>query len=332
MDQNLFQVISENNLDEILSNNPQKLVLIMLSSKNCGPCKIIKPKFVGLSKQHNDVFFIYVDISNYAITTNKYFAEYEYTPTFLFYFNGSKVAFIKGAREQSLYNTLTVVKQKIEEKRQELMQREKLLEMQKLQELQNMSFNVNHTNQNLPQHNTQPSQIQPPQIQPPQKVYLQQNDMDNSDLLQKKIDALNKLRELVQHGIKLTRPYNLESDYEDIIFELQFQSNPQFRQQFLKNNQHNETQNVQTPFEIQSQNTHHQQYDQTPINVEPPKQTNDAQIQLQKKQDQVRQIQELNMLNQKMQMESFQKLQQLKRIQLMKEQQERNNMDKKEGQ
>ena len=322
MEQNLFQVISENNLDEILSNNPQKLILIMLSSKNCGPCKIIKPKFVGLSKQHNDVFFIYVDITNYAITTNKYFAEYEYTPTFLFYFNGSKVAFIKGARKQSLYNTLTVVKQKIEEKRHELMQREKLLEMQKLQDLQNMSFNINHTNQNLPQHNTQ---------QPQQP---QQNDMNNSDLLQKKIDALNKLRELVQHGIKLTRPYNLESEYDDIIFELQFQTNPQFRQQFLKNNQpSNESQNVQTSFEIQPQNTHNQQYvNQTPRDVEPPKQTNDAQIQLQKKQDQVRQIQELNMLNQKMQMESFQKLQQLKRIQLMKEQQERNNMDKKEGQ
>ena len=265
MNQNIFQVINETHLDEILSQHMRDLVVIMLSSKNCGPCKTIKPRFVELSKQHKDIFFVYVDRTNYDVMENKYFADYLFTPTFLFYFGGNRVAFIEGNHEESLIKIIMILKQKIEEKRQEILQKEKTIENH-IQNLQNVPLNV-------PQNNTA------------------------AELVQKKINGLNKLRELVQQGAKLTKSYNLDSDIDDINFEVRFQTDPQFKQQILN-------------YKQQPQPTSH--------NDEAPQ-----------KQEQVKQIQELNMLHQKMQMQSLQKLQQLKHIKQMKEQQELNNSDPK---
>jgi len=63
MEQNIFQVIKEDHLDEILSNYMQNLVLVMLSSKTCGPCKIIKPKFVEALPNQSVLFSKWLKIS-----------------------------------------------------------------------------------------------------------------------------------------------------------------------------------------------------------------------------------------------------------------------------
>lgn len=312
MEQNIFQVVKESDIDDITVKHSQNLVIIMYSSKDCPPCKTIKPKFVGLSKQHKDVFFIYVDRNKYEydVTINKYFKEYEYTPTFLFYFNKSKVAFIEGAHEPALVKTLLILKQKIEEGRVKMLQQEKLLEEKKIQEA------INAQLPNIVQH---PSQVikQPSLVQQPQVQIVHDEDTDE---LSKKIEILNKLKELVQFGAKLTQIYNLDSDYKDLIFELRFQTNPQFRQQVLSTQQN---QPIQQNKQVQPSAQPIQAVQPAPI-------LTDQQNLLQKKQEQVKQIQELSMLQQKMQQQSFQKLQQLKKIQMMKEQYERNNTEKKE--
>ena len=121
MEQNIFQVINEPHLDEILSNHMRDLIVVMLSSRNCEPCKLLKPKFVVLFKQHKDTFFVYIDKNNYVTTQNKYFNEFQYTPTFLFYFGGGRIAIVEGGYEKSLIQTLLILKQKIEEKNKMLL-------------------------------------------------------------------------------------------------------------------------------------------------------------------------------------------------------------------
>ncbi len=344
MEQNIFQVINENNLDEILSHHMRDLVVIMLSGKNCSPCKAIKPKFVELSKQYKDIFFVYVDITNYTTVGNKYFSEYEFTPTFLFYFGYSKIAFIEGAHEQSLVKTLLTLKQKIEEKKrilqleilelqkqqqreqqeqqkQQKQQQKKNLEMLELQQQQEQQQQEQQQEQQeiisgLPiDDNTQvyENQLNDNSFQETCPVNNQSNYIQNTDLLEKKIDGLNKLRYLVKNGIKLSKPYDLNSDYEEILFEIRFQTDPSFKQYILEQTE----QSVQLVQPIQP--------------VQPVQPNNKSEnSELLKKQEQVKQIKELNMLNQTMQMESFKKLQQLQRIKAIKEQQENNYINKKE--
>jgi thiol-disulfide isomerase/thioredoxin len=187
MENNIFQVTEEQHLDEILQNNAQKLTLIMYSSKTCGPCKLIKPKFVFLSKQNKDCFFAYIDINAFVSTTRKYIMNVECTPKFSYYFGGKEVASFNGAHEQALIDTLTLLKDKIEAKRKETLQKELLLSKQTQLEIENnhVMDNVNH----------------------------------NTDLMPKKIEILKKLRDLVQNGVILTKAYNLTSNYEEMLAE-----------------------------------------------------------------------------------------------------------------
>jgi thiol-disulfide isomerase/thioredoxin len=280
MEQNIFQVLNETHLEEIMTNHIRNLVVVMLSSKECPPCKAIKPKFVGLAKKNTDVFFIYVDRSNYNVMANKYFASFEFTPTFIFYFGGNQIAFVEGANEENLIKTLTILKQKIEEKRQELQK------------------------QQIPQQNLQQNPQQSPQQNPQFNA--------QSELVQKKIVGLNKLRELVGKGVQLTKGYNLNSDLDDINLEIRFQTDPQFRQYIIAQ----QTNQQQMPQQMPQQ----QAAPTMPQSSQPDE--------LSKKHEQVKQIQELDMLNQKMQMQSFQKLQQLKQMKRLKEQQESNSDQK----
>ncbi len=352
IEQNLFQVINESHFDEILENNMQNMIIVMLGSKECGPCKVIKPKFVELSKHHKDVFFIYIDRSNYQLTNNKYFNEFAYTPTFVFYFGGNKIAFVEGAHEQSLLSAINVLKQKIEQKRNEVEQRERMLEEQKKSELEALNLLAKlqssqqstsspqqpsslqaqlPTTQELHQQSqsTPPSQSDQPQSQQPSQVPINEELI----LLNKKIELLQYLRNMTTRGIKLTKNYNLDSSLEELMFEYQFQTNPQFRQHVLSQ-QSPQTQQSPQP---QSPQQPPQQLPQLPSqqvtqpSQQPPAPESQQQSQIDhnnellKKQEQVRQIKELDLLNQRMQAQSFQKLQQLRKLQQMKEEQEKNN-------
>ena len=118
----------------------------------------------------------------------------------------------------------------------------------------------------------------------------------------------------------------LRQKYEEMMFEFQFQTNPQFKQQILQQQLLMHQPPLQQVEPVQQVVDTNQTAalstsvpDPTPVN------NNQTKEKLAKKQEQVRQIQELDMLNKKMQQQSFQKLQQLRRIQQMKEQQEKNN-------
>jgi thiol-disulfide isomerase/thioredoxin len=252
MDQNIFQVINENHLEEIINQNRQTLIVIMLSSKECPPCKTIKPKFITSSKQNKDIMYIYIDRTNYTGVTGKYLEKFLYTPTFIFYFNCHEIGSIEGAQEQTLITTINDIKQKIDAIKQEVEKETKLKQTEVVMKDQ------------------------------PKPVPHQ-----STDLLVKKMEILNMLRELIEKGHKLSKNYNLDSEYEEMLFEYQYQTSQQ-------------------------------------MNNQQPNKMDEKESLLKKKQEQVKQIQELDMLHQKMQMESFKKLQQLRRIQMMKEQHEKN--------
>lgn len=280
MEQNIFQVVDENHLNEILAEHSENLVIIMYSSKTCGPCKTIKPKFISLSRQYPDTFFIYVDRLNYKIVTNKHFNEYQFTPTFLFYIGNSQVAYVEGAHEPALVKTLSILQQKIDEKKKEIIEKEKSIESQKILELEKLKLEAMGNNK-------------------PKGIKNDSMNNQNIENMTKKMDLLNKLRELAQTGVKLTQNYNLDSDFEMMLYEYQFHTNPKFSQS----------------------NTD-------------PKPTSEGTIkddnsQILKNQEKVRQIQELSIISQRMQMQNLQKLQLLKNIQMMREQQEKKESEKK---
>ena len=89
---NLYQVLNENDLIDILNKNQNKLIIMLFSAKWCQPCKMIKPVFIKLSKKHVKSLFLYIDINNYneCKTTNKpisFLDKVEGLPTFLYYIN-----------------------------------------------------------------------------------------------------------------------------------------------------------------------------------------------------------------------------------------------------
>jgi thiol-disulfide isomerase/thioredoxin len=308
MAQNIFQVISENHLDKIMKDNMQKLILIMYSTPTCKPCKLFKPKFVNLSKIHTDTLFIYIDNTKYSVTKDKYFNECTSFPTFLYYFSNTLVAYVKGADESSIIEQLKNIETKIEARKNQIQLEKQEMEKQELER--------------------------------------QKYKNPDTEIMQKKIFMFNKLTELHNKGVKLTGTYNLDSAYEDLVFEYRYQVDPEFRQHIIERQQ--QMLATQEPISLPpQQDTTAIPQQQIPI-PPPPQQdpiipqtlrdsTNDSQSltnvyqqlspeeqELIQKQQKINQIKGLSNLEQKMQMISYQKLMQLKKLQQMKEQTEKN--------
>ena len=62
MEQNIFQVVTENHLNDIFYKNMKTLTLIMVGS-NTPVHKALKIKFIELSKSYKNIFFIH-DLSH----------------------------------------------------------------------------------------------------------------------------------------------------------------------------------------------------------------------------------------------------------------------------
>lgn len=131
---NLYQVLKSEDLDEIILTNPNKLIVCMFSSKNCPPCVKIKPIFIDYSKKHLDMFFVYVDVM-FEDKENKYLNHIEVTPMFLFFFNASVIANMKGSDDKLLETIILDLKNKIEVEFNRIQQ--ELLEQQEHQKEEN---------------------------------------------------------------------------------------------------------------------------------------------------------------------------------------------------
>ena len=301
MSNNLYQVINEQHLNEIFQDNPRKLIILMFSSKTCGPCKLIKPKFVELSKNHPDCFFIYIDVNNFNDITQKYTHNVSHTPHFNFYFDDTVISTIVGAHEQSLIEVLTTVKGKIDIKRHVAEQREQDLAKHKKSELinNNIHDSANNTNSNNINNinndvNTNTNQI---------------IITDTEDEMIKKLELLKKLKELYISGVKLSTTYSINSPLDDLTKELN------------KINQHQNLQISQTSLTPQ-----------TPHSPPSPRQQNNIKNQevLIKKQEKtkeekLKEIEELSKIHQNVQQQQIYKIEQLRHAQKLKQEQEKRN-------
>src|SRR3990167_7027 len=85
---NLYRITSESNMDEIMSDNTDKLCIVMFGTKTCPPCRIIKPHFIKLSQEATNCMFLYVNLNDYEDYTYKYTNDIHETPMFIYYYNG----------------------------------------------------------------------------------------------------------------------------------------------------------------------------------------------------------------------------------------------------
>ena len=77
----------------------------------CGPCKRIKPQIEQLSRNHQDVVFLAVDVEQHSGLAEKY--NVQAMPTFIFIFRNNQVAAVVGADVSTKQIEAQIVKYKI---------------------------------------------------------------------------------------------------------------------------------------------------------------------------------------------------------------------------
>ncbi len=80
----MIQELNQDNLQEIVANNPK--VVVQYSASWCGNCRIMKPKFKKLSSEKEDAMFIIADAEKYP--ESRKLATVDNLPTFATFENG----------------------------------------------------------------------------------------------------------------------------------------------------------------------------------------------------------------------------------------------------
>eukprot|EP00607_Mallomonas_marina_P008780 CAMPEP_0182418948 /NCGR_PEP_ID=MMETSP1167-20130531/3332_1 /TAXON_ID=2988 /ORGANISM="Mallomonas Sp, Strain CCMP3275" /LENGTH=109 /DNA_ID=CAMNT_0024593455 /DNA_START=209 /DNA_END=538 /DNA_ORIENTATION=+ len=93
------EVASTDSFDSELKKAGSKLVVVDYSTTWCGPCKVILPKYVELSKKYEEVVFLKCigDVSTDASALMKR-EGVRSVPAFHFWKNGDKVEVVTGAK------------------------------------------------------------------------------------------------------------------------------------------------------------------------------------------------------------------------------------------
>jgi len=80
--------LEQDNLSEIIANNPKVMVQYMATW--CGNCRIMKPKFKKLASENEGIPFVLVDAEKF--TESRKLANVDNLPTFAAFTNGSIVS------------------------------------------------------------------------------------------------------------------------------------------------------------------------------------------------------------------------------------------------
>ena len=81
----MVRELQEDNLQELLNSNDK--VFVQYSASWCGNCRIMKPKFKKLSKEHEDATFVIVDAEKFP--ESRKLAEVNNLPTFAAFEGGT---------------------------------------------------------------------------------------------------------------------------------------------------------------------------------------------------------------------------------------------------
>ncbi|NBB89555.1 MAG: thioredoxin [Bacteroidetes bacterium] len=83
----MLNELESDNLKEVVDQN--ETVLVQYSAGWCGNCRIMKPKFKKLSREHDNVTFVMVDAEKYP--ESRKLANVDNLPTFAAFKKGQKV-------------------------------------------------------------------------------------------------------------------------------------------------------------------------------------------------------------------------------------------------
>jgi thiol-disulfide isomerase/thioredoxin len=291
MSNNIFRVIKSLDLDEILQDHNESIVVVMFSSKTCGPCIAVKPKFCAIATEHKDCFFVYVDMHNFEDSQRKYLALINATPKFLFYFGSSIVAEVLGPNEKAITNTLVTIKSRLAANRVEI---EKQAEYLKYRQ---------HNTSQIQQAQHVPKNTDAPVIA--QRTVPDQMPRPQSDqTVERKLEIMKALYQLSQMGAPVSKKFTLEDKLEEMVAEYH-------RLMDMKRT------NQATPQIEMSQ--HSQESSPNQVDDEQEKQ---KQLELIKKEQEIKRIQDLEHLRRLATMQNMKKMKEIKAIKQARQQEE----------
>eukprot|EP00897_Mesotaenium_endlicherianum_P004249 jgi/Mesen1/3852/ME000207S02867 len=89
--------------EKAITDAGDKLVVLDISTKTCGPCKLIYPKLVKMSEEYPDAVFLKI-LGDYDSDTRALMREWKVraVPLFRFYRNGEQIHQHSGAKEEEL--------------------------------------------------------------------------------------------------------------------------------------------------------------------------------------------------------------------------------------
>ncbi|CAK9860750.1 unnamed protein product [Sphagnum jensenii] len=82
------------------AKNQGKVIVVDFTATWCGPCRVMSPIFVELSKKYTNLIFLKVDVDEVADVTSEW--DIRAMPTFLFIKDGKQVDKIVGANKEEL--------------------------------------------------------------------------------------------------------------------------------------------------------------------------------------------------------------------------------------
>src|SRR6056297_105819 len=100
----MLNELEADNLQEVVDQN--ETVLVQYSAGWCGNCRIMKPKFKKLSREHDNVTLVMVDAEKYP--ESRKLANVDNLPTFAAFKKGEKV-------DQVQTNKFDVLKELVDE-------------------------------------------------------------------------------------------------------------------------------------------------------------------------------------------------------------------------
>ena len=94
----MLQELESDNLKEFVSESDK--VVVQYGATWCGNCRIMKPKMKRLSKNYEDITFLYVDAEK--LPESRKLAEVNNLPTFAVFSKGSLLNQIQTNKEEAL--------------------------------------------------------------------------------------------------------------------------------------------------------------------------------------------------------------------------------------
>ena len=97
--------LSIDNLETILKDNEK--VIVQYGASWCGVCRILKPKFIKLADENQDIAFVYVDAEKFPNARS--FASVDNLPTFAAFTNGKLVKQATGSSPNIIQEVMSEV-------------------------------------------------------------------------------------------------------------------------------------------------------------------------------------------------------------------------------